>query len=71
MNPEEYTRFTSHELYWMEALNEVGTAELLPGFPLSQLQIDGPAQRWLEEYDAGYTVRQAIERYKEDDFRLE
>jgi hypothetical protein len=60
------TRFNTHELAWMEALNELGTLDGLPGFPLTQVQIDGPALRWLQENDAGLSVAQAIFRYKED-----
>jgi hypothetical protein len=65
-NPAEFTRFNVHEETWMEALNDLGTQEKLPGFPLSQTQIDGPALRWLQENEAGLTVAQAIFRYKED-----
>jgi len=65
-DPNEFTRFNVGEEAWMEALNDLGTHENLPGFPLSQAQIDGPALRWLQENDAGYTVAQAIFRYKED-----
>jgi hypothetical protein len=64
-DPAEFTRFNVHEEMWMEALNDIGTQEKLPGFPLSQAQIDGPDERWLQENDAGFTIAQAIFRYKE------
>jgi hypothetical protein len=64
----QLTRFTAHEEPWMVALNHLGIWEQLPGFPMNT---DDPHQRWLQEYDAGFTPRQGIERYKDDDLKLE
>ena len=65
MDINDFTRFNAAEVHWMEAIIEIGAAEHLPGFPMSEQELYAD-RRWLEEYEAGFTVRQAIFRYKED-----
>ena len=64
----ELTRFSAHEERWMVTLNHLGIWDQLPGFPMDT---NSPHQRWLEEYDAGFTPRQALQRYKDDDLKLQ
>jgi hypothetical protein len=61
----ELTRFNAAEVRWMNALNEIAASEKLSGFPMSEKGLYADP-RWLQEYEAGLTVRQAILRYKED-----
>jgi hypothetical protein len=65
INVLDHTTFNTSEVYWMEAIMEIAAAEQLPGFPMSEQQLYADP-RWLAEYEAGFTVGQAIFRYKED-----
>jgi hypothetical protein len=61
----EYTRFNVPKVYWVEALNNIGTVQHLVGFPMAEKDMCADP-RWSQEYEDGYTVSQAILRYKED-----
>jgi hypothetical protein len=48
---------------WMTELNRIGIAEGMDGFPMQPRVLHG-ANCWLEDFDAGLTPREAIERNK-------
>src|SRR5216684_2799180 len=60
------SELTDAEQTWMIELNRIGTAEGMEGFPMHPGVLDR-VNCWLEDFEAGSTPHEAIERNKPDE----
>jgi hypothetical protein len=61
-SPAMKSELTDAEQAWMLELNRVGTEEGMEGFPFDTTRLHRNC--WLEDFEAGLTPREAIERNK-------